>query len=100
MRSGITVRKDGWKLHAVVRYAEAPVRGEFELDAEQLYDLGADPGERNDLSAAHPERVEELLAAARERLQRDLFPLLPAREFRPGERKRLSDLGYVAGEEE
>ncbi|MBL7007923.1 MAG: sulfatase-like hydrolase/transferase [Planctomycetes bacterium] len=100
MRSGITVRKDGWKLHAVVRYAEEPVRGEFELDAEQLYDLGADPGERNDLSAAHPERVEELLAAARERLQRDLFPLLPAREFRPGERKRLSDLGYVAGEEE
>lgn len=29
----------------------------------QLYDLAADPGERNNLAAAHPERVREMAAA-------------------------------------
>ena len=44
------VRRDKWKL---VRGA----KGRFEL-----YDLEADVGETNDLSAAHPERVNELRA--------------------------------------
>lgn len=42
-----------WKLHL-------PARGPAEL-----YDLATDPGERKDVSAAHPEVVRELSAVLR-----------------------------------
>ncbi len=50
--------------------------------AEELYDLAADPGERNDLSGAHRERLEEM----RSRLSR-------LRTFRTGVRTPTSELG-------
>ncbi len=50
--------------------------------AEELYDLAADPGERNDLSGAHRERLEEM----RSRLSR-------LRTFRTRVRTPTSELG-------
>ncbi|TRX59170.1 arylsulfatase [Fulvivirga sp. M361] len=57
----VAARADNWKAvkYDILRNPGAPV---------ELYDLSKDPGEQNDLSAFHPERVtamEEIFSAAR-----------------------------------
>ncbi len=57
------VRRGNWKLHVALRDDHARYEmTELELGTH-LYDLAADPGEQNDLSAEHPELVRELQAA-------------------------------------
>ena len=77
------------------------VDGRFKLlrfgDAQQLYDLAADPGERRDLAATDPSDVQRLAAAldAREQaaaLVRVAPGAVPSSELR---RARLKALGYV-----
>ncbi|MEP2777147.1 MAG: sulfatase [Luteolibacter sp.] len=48
-RPGSAMRVGKWKLHEY-----------FEDGAFELYDLEADPGERNNLAASHPEKLAEL----------------------------------------
>jgi arylsulfatase len=50
--------RDGWK--AVARHAKGT---DFELDRWELYHLDADFSESEDLAAAHPERLRELIDA-------------------------------------
>jgi arylsulfatase/uncharacterized sulfatase len=57
----VAVRRDGFKLIREM--------GPNGLGAAELYDLSADPGERNDLSAAEPERVAALDAELRAYLE-------------------------------
>ena len=54
-------------------------------DRFELYDLGRDPGERNDLAARRPERVEALAAELARQLEA-MAALLPERNPRYRER--------------
>ncbi|MGA0970656.1 MAG: arylsulfatase [Ilumatobacteraceae bacterium] len=56
---------DGWK--AVCRHTEGD---DFDTEAWELYDLGADPSECNDLALEHPERLSELIAQWWEQAER------------------------------
>ncbi len=76
------VRMGEWKgVRQKVRRAKGPA----DLKTE-LYHLGEDPGERDDLAAAHPEVVEKIEAImACEHTPSALFPLLPG-EGRPAKK--------------
>jgi arylsulfatase A-like enzyme/Tfp pilus assembly protein PilF len=63
----------------------------------ELYDLDADPRERNDLAAARPDEVAELDRAL-DALLADARPIAPNLTLDPGDRARLEALGYVARE--
>lgn len=54
-----------WRLtpSAAIRRGDWKLIERFESDTVELYDLSRDPGERNDLAASEPERVEQLRAA-------------------------------------
>ena len=61
--------------------------------AQALYDLAADPGERTDVSAAHPDVVARLLAAA-EALRAELGDTATGRKgtaVRPADRLAADD---------
>jgi arylsulfatase A-like enzyme len=76
-------RWDGWKYIAV---------GE---DGE-LYDLDGDPGEREDLAAASPDRAREYRAAIPDRLLAEPGEGVPDEEDVDADaRQRLEDLGYL-----
>lgn len=67
-RGARSIRVGRWRL--VMRdenYRRVWVRGAFENRAVELYDLEADPGERVEVSAKHPDVVERLRRADRER---------------------------------
>lgn len=55
------IRAGDWKL---VEYYERTVTGAG--PEPELYDLGRDPGEKNNVAAEHPEKVAELLASFRD----------------------------------
>jgi arylsulfatase A-like enzyme len=62
------VRRGDWKLVRYDRAVDRPGAGSDPLagpdvTADRLYHLAADPGERNDLAARHPEKAAELRAA-------------------------------------
>jgi arylsulfatase A-like enzyme len=67
----LAIRQGDWKL---IRGSVAP--HEFHGNAigtsrrDQLYDLAADPGERSDLAAAHPDRARRM-AARLDRIEKD-----------------------------
>lgn len=68
-----------------------------------LYDLGADPRERNDLRATDPERAARYAEAVMHRLGRAIqwagcYPLVEPYTPTAGDMQRLQDLGY-AGED-
>jgi arylsulfatase A-like enzyme len=54
-----------WRLtpSAAIRRGDWKLIERFETGAVELYHLARDPGERNDLAASEPERVEQLRAA-------------------------------------
>jgi arylsulfatase A-like enzyme len=54
-RPGSVIRKGNWKLHEY-----------FEDNGIELYDLNADPGEKNNLAKENPEKAGELLDLLRE----------------------------------
>jgi len=110
----VTIREDGWKLIAEMRYAheelengevgrEMPVRGEFSLRPLHLYYLPVDPQEEEDLltaaqAAPNTEatpRLAGLLSLLKARLQDDFYPDLPERTLSPKERAQMEQLGYV-----
>ena len=66
----------------------------IELPLPELYDLGADPGELQNLVASRPQELERLTAKLRLLRERDRGAL-PARES-PETLERLRALGYVA----
>jgi arylsulfatase len=53
--------KDGWKAAAV--HAPLTGKGNFDADVWELYHVDEDRSESKDLSAVHPERLQELIAA-------------------------------------
>ena len=63
-RPGSVIRKGEWKLHYY-----------YEDEGTELYNLAADPGERNNLASDLPEKTEELLILLREWLQREEAPV-------------------------
>ena len=66
-----------WKESTSVRTQQ------YRLDEEgQLFDMVADPGQRTDVAAAHPEVVQEL-TAARQAWEADALAELPAEDTRP-----------------
>lgn len=70
-RAARSIRVGRWRL--VMRdesYRRVWVRGAFETRAVELYDLETDPGERAEISAKHPDVVERLQRADRERRSR------------------------------
>lgn len=70
------IRKDNWKL--VYIHSEAP----------QLFDLSTDLGEEHDLSASHPEKLQEMLdLLKRVRTDHAEFPL-EVRDFALKQRKK------------
>jgi arylsulfatase A-like enzyme len=77
----VAVRTARWKL------VETPA-----LDRRELYDLSADPGERNDRAASAPEAAELGTALAR---WRDTTRTASADTVAPGVHERLRALGYA-----
>ena len=53
--------KDGWKAAAV--HAPLSGKGHFDDDVWELYHVAEDRSESNDLAAAHPEKLQELITA-------------------------------------
>ena len=95
-----TVLFGGWKLVANPRAAspvcmEGAPAGHYPIAERELYDLSRDPGETENLAAAQPAKVAELLDLLRERfagMARQGGP----QEISPELRKELEALGYVA----
>lgn len=83
-RGEVTLRRGGWK--AVWLRDEGT----------RLFEVPADPGERRDLAAAHPERLKELARALRGLRDRPIVAE-PESRPRPGDNRRetLRALGYL-----
>ena len=62
---------------------------------EELYDLGSDPGEREDLSQSRPERIREMRLALAAVRAASGTGTAPAREITEEELAQLRELGYV-----
>jgi len=62
---------------------------------EELYDLGNDPGEREDLSKNHPERIREMRSALAAVRATSGTGTAPTRELTEEELEQLRALGYV-----
>ena len=63
--------RDGWKIVSL-----QPPGKPIDLDNWMLFDVGRDPGEIDDLAAAHPDRLRELVAAFEsDALANDVYPL-------------------------
>ena len=97
-----SLRDGNWKLHTKLRYRfdrddleSIPQPGEYDLEAERLYDLATDPEESTDLLASQPEVAERMLEEIRRRLERDALPALGRRQFSASELSKLNELGYV-----
>jgi len=81
------LRQGGWK------YLRERTSG-----VEQLFDLTNDPTEQQELSARHPERLEQMRKQTDELLTRAWQGAIPPRAPRPddpGEVERLRKLGYT-----
>ncbi len=63
-------------------------------DYRELYDLAADPGETENLAAAHPD-VRDRLEAAIRGWDADTAPFTPEDDLLPEERDQMRALGYV-----
>jgi hypothetical protein len=63
--------------------------------ALHLFDVQADPGERVDLRAEHPEQVARLMRVLEARMADDFLPELPKRELSESKRDQLAALGYA-----
>lgn len=102
----VPLRPDGFVRRA---FQQALVRGDLKLVRDEdagtvaLFDLDTDPGERNDVAGARPDRRDALLAELDRELERIGATPLPVarRELSPALLERLAALGYVgaAGED-
>lgn len=86
--------EDGWKLILPTEEGKQPYGHVL-----QLYDLNNDPGERENLASAEPERVAELTARIEAR-RASALPLQKAGDWESQTRanaKALQELGYADG---
>jgi arylsulfatase A-like enzyme len=90
----------GYEIYAVVRgrwklVVRMPKDGD--VSSVRLYDLDADPDEETDLGAAHPERVDQLMAAYRDWRGREDQSAFGGTETEvdPLMQEQLRRLGYV-----
>ena len=98
------IREGRWKLH-LRRATTGAVPGEAPLASEiALFDLRADPGERDDRAAEQPERVRRMLAALRawelaadERVEAEAREATEAAPVSPETEAALRALGYGGG---
>ena len=105
--------QDGpWVLHTTMRYddtltlakeGQAPPESEvgiYELEAMRLFHMEDDPLQNKNVMQDNPDQVEKMLGIIRERMKKDLYPVIPPRSFSPKEMGALSELGYALSEEE
>jgi arylsulfatase A-like enzyme len=88
------IRQGTWKLHLYHEEWQLD-GGRAQLDtnrAVELYDLAADPGERNDMSSSNPAKRDELLTALTEWLGRTgaVLPTRPNPAWEPAAGKAKS----------
>ncbi len=74
------IRQGRWKLH----FADLLEWPQKRFEPTELYDLSADPSERFDLAARHPEIVERLANQAREFHRSIEFAPMPPVHYPPG----------------
>ncbi len=98
----VAVREGNWKMICRLDYGEVEdpmssdlVAGAYVLEPLSLFDLAADPGEREDRLADEPERVARLQAILEKRLERDSMPLLPPRRLTARQQQDLAAAGYA-----
>ena len=81
--------------------AKREVRAALAGTVHELYDLSADPLQRNDLAAREPQRLRAMLdlmeaeRARAEQARREVPPTIAPRELAPEDLEELRDLGYV-----
>jgi arylsulfatase A-like enzyme/Tfp pilus assembly protein PilF len=63
----------------------------------ELYDLTADPAERNDLAATHPEQARAMESRLSELEARLVWHAAAKMQLRPHEKRALENLGYLGG---
>ncbi|QDU83212.1 Arylsulfatase [Planctomycetes bacterium Pla163] len=96
----LPLRPDGFVRRA---FGQSILSGDLKLVRDEdagtvvLYDLGTDPGERDDVADARPDRRDALLAELERELERLGASPLPVarRELSPALLERLAELGYV-----
>lgn len=83
------------------RYSSAGARGErfghrgfFQIDAEELYDLEADPGQQHNLADLRPDVARAMRKRLGEWLE-ETPSKLPVSEISPDARMELEQLGYI-----
>jgi len=91
-----------WRRRSVRTDGEKYVRTGTDQQVEELYDLQADPGEKNDIAARNQSRLDhyrELLASFLERVAAGRTPLEPDQSKAPllteEDKRRLKALGYL-----
>ncbi|MCP4093420.1 MAG: sulfatase-like hydrolase/transferase [Planctomycetes bacterium] len=96
-----------WKLHASLRYSydrddpeAGPEKGLYELKPLRLFHLKTDPKEANDVLAANPEIVKQLVAQIDLRMETDALPAIGRRFLSASEMAQLAEVGYADGPED
>lgn len=89
-----SVRADGWKY---IRANAGSPRG---LRPEELYDVGKDPGERNDLAGKNGEMQSQLSALLRGQLEAAMTGKVEAQtaDITLEDCERMRSLGYIDGD--
>jgi hypothetical protein len=93
------MRRDPWHRIAVRTEAFKFIWDNKRLDQPELYDLQADPGEQQNVSAQYPRQASRCQACIDAHLRRvvetEPATLAPEPEFDEAMMRRLRDLGYA-----
>ena len=93
------MRRDPWHRIAVRTEAFKYIWDSKRPDQPELYDLGPDPGEKQNVSEHHPQEVSQFQASVDAHLRRvaetEPVTTAPTLEFDEKVTRRLRDLGYI-----